>query len=320
MILASLSVALLVLFLSSCQYPFHPPLPANKPPTPPPRPPGPPSHSFNISRAYVISLYTDTLAPHELAASIRHYLHIQDTRVFPAINGTSAIESGGLDQLTLYTRYLMLAGRHDHMQLSNPSMLGCLLSHVSLWKSIRPNETIAVFEEDAYLDMASAERMHTLSQDMRAVPAWDVLLLESGHSLIASGQWENVGTLAATCSQNQSLHQPPCTWFGTRGYLMTHSGAQQLLEHVLPISVQVDALIGLVAAFSPGFTMYWTRQNIAHLKLLHVTGVWDACFKCYLPTSPYLYVLLILAVVAYVFASMRAFTIRLVLHWRQGNK
>ena len=65
--------------------------------------------------------------------------------------------------------------------------------------------------------------------------------------------------------------------------------------------------------------MYWTRQNIAHLKLLHVTGVWDACFKCYLPTSPYLYVLLILAVVAYVFASMRAFTIRLVLHWRQGG-
>jgi hypothetical protein len=35
----------------------------------------------------------------------------------------------------------------------------------------------------------------------------------------------------------------PCTWFGTRGYLITHSGAQHLLRHAYPISVQVFALI-----------------------------------------------------------------------------
>jgi hypothetical protein len=48
--------------------------------------------------------------------------------------------------------------------------------------------------------------------------------------------------------------------------------------------------MGLVAAFSPGFKMYWTRENIAHLQLFHVSAVWDACFKCYLPSGPYAYV------------------------------
>lgn len=179
------------------------------------------------------------------------------------------------------------------MQLSTPAMLGCLLSHVKVWQAVQPNETVAVFEEDAYIDLISAQRMHFLSRDMKAIRAWDVLLLESGHGLIASGEWEYIGDYAATClvPENHSLAKTTCTWFGTRGYLITHKGAQHLLQHVYPISVQVDALMGLVAAFSPGFKMYWTRNNIAHLRIFHISAVWDACFKCYLPTGPLLYVL-----------------------------
>lgn len=176
------------------------------------------------------------------------------------------------------------------MQLSTPAMLGCLLSHIRLWESVLPNETIAVFEEDAYIDRVSSERMHSLSYDMRGIASWDVLMLESGQRLISSGEWQYIGDLAATCSSNST----PCTWFGTRGYLITYSGAQHLLRHVYPISVQVDALMGLVAAFSPGFNMYWTRENIAHIRLFHISSVWDACIKCYLPTTPYLYLTILL--------------------------
>lgn len=176
------------------------------------------------------------------------------------------------------------------MQLSTPSMLGCLLSHIRIWESVMPNETIAVFEEDAYLDHVSAERMHYLSKDMHGIGHWDVLMLESGQGLISTGEWQYIGDFAATCSSNSSI----CTWFGTRGYLITYAGAQHLLQHVYPISVQVDAFLGLVAAFSPGFRMYWTRKNIAHLKLFRISTVWDACIKCYLPTSPYLYIILVL--------------------------
>ena len=142
--------------------------------------------------------------------------------------------------------------------------------------------------------MLSAERMHMLSRDVRGLGLeWDVLLLESGHNLIASGAWTSLGELATNCSYQQSSGKV-CAWFGTRGYLITYHGAQHLLRFVYPISVQVDSLISLVAAFSPGFKMLWTRKDIAHLRLFHVTGVWDACFKCYLPASPYPYVLLII--------------------------
>ncbi len=252
-------------------------------------------HSFNISRAHVISLSPESdLMMQELVRSIKYFLHIPNTTVFPAINGTQAVQDGAYQYLTFYTRYLMLSGRHDHMQLSTPGMLGCLLSHVQLWRSIQPNETLAIFEEDAYVDMVSAERMHLLSHDVERLGLeWDVLLLESGHNLIASGDWVNLGDLAATCSYLQSSGKV-CTWFGTRGYLITFRGAQQLLRFVYPISVQVDSLISLVAAFSPGFKMLWTRKDVAHLRLFHVTGVWDACFKCYLPASPHPYIIAIL--------------------------
>lgn len=55
--------------------------------------------------------------------------------------------------------------------------------------------------------------------------------------------------------------------------------------------LKVDALMGLVAAFSHDFRMYWTRENIAHLQLFHMTGIWDGCIKCYLPTSPVHYII-----------------------------
>jgi hypothetical protein len=139
--------------------------------------------------------------------------------------------------------------------------------------------------------------MHSLSEDLAQIK-WDLVLLESGHSLIASGKWQHIGKYAATC--NTVNNTTPCTWFGTRGYLITYNGAQQLLKHAYPISVQVDALMGLVAAFSPEFKMYWTRENIAHLQMFHITGVWDGCLKCYLPTSPWFYVLCLLYVAVHI--------------------
>jgi hypothetical protein len=81
--------------------------------------------------------------------------------------------------------------------------------------------------------------MHSLSKNLAQIK-WDLVFLESGHSLIASGKWQHIGKYAATC--NTVNHTTPCTWFGTRGYLITYNGAQQLLKHAYPISVQVLGL------------------------------------------------------------------------------
>ena len=279
---------------------MSPLLELNPPITEPARRFPPPAHAFDISRAHIISMAPKSEQTLELVRNIRHFLHITNTTVFHAVNGTEAVGSyDAVERLTLYTRYLMLSGRHDHMQLSNSGMLGCYLSHTQIWKSIQPNETVAIFEDDAYIDLVSAERMESLSRDVERLGlAWDVLLLESGHNMIASGEWVSLGTLAATCLYEPGSGQA-CTWFGTRGYLINYRGARHLLRFASPISVQVDALIGLVAAFSPGFRMIWTRKDIARLRLFYTTGVWDACFKCYLPASPYPYVPVLLAFVAY---------------------
>ncbi len=68
----------------------------------------PPKHSFNISRALIISLYPENMG--SLVTSIQHYLHIPYTTVFRAVNGSQAIHSGALRDLSLYTQYLMLSG------------------------------------------------------------------------------------------------------------------------------------------------------------------------------------------------------------------
>ena len=101
------------------------------------------------------------------------------------------------ETLPLYTRHLLRHGRRDHMQIGNPEMLGCLLSHMAVWARAG-NETVAVFEEDAVLDRVSALRMGALLEDMTDV-RWNLLMLESGH-LGVRGAWSYVGSLAATCA------------------------------------------------------------------------------------------------------------------------
>jgi hypothetical protein len=60
----------------------------------------------------------------------------------------------------------------------------------------------------------------------------------------------------------------------------------------------VDALISLAATFHPEtFQMYWTTHDIAHLRLMHVTTIWEGCIKCYLPTAPVFYASLALLLI-----------------------
>ncbi len=57
----------------------------------------------------------------------------------------------------------------------------------------------------------------------------------------------------------------------------------------------MDALISLAATFHPEtFRMFWTTHDIAHLRLMHVTTIWEGCIKCYLPTGPIFYLSLAL--------------------------
>ena len=229
---------------------------------------------MNITRAVIIAL--NTLDVTLLQKNIR--LHItQRVDIFQAINGSQAMALSQ-ETLPLYTRYLIDHGRQNHMQIGNGAMLGCLLSHIEIWKTITPGETVGVFEEDAQIDAVSASRLWWFQQDMHGL-SWDILKLDSGQ-LIDSGKSKYVGTgMAATCANGES-----CLRWGTRGYLLRYNGAQLLLNFASHPVIQVDALISLLATYkSHQFKLYWATADIAQASNWRMSKVWDRCiWQCFM--------------------------------------
>jgi hypothetical protein len=49
--------------------------------------------------------------------------------------------------------------------------------------------------------------------------------------------------------------------------------------------------------------MYWTRENVVHMRFVRLSTIWEGCIKCYLPALPIYYlctgvVLLLLSCIA----------------------
>ena len=71
--------------------------------------------------------------------------------------------------------------------------------------------------------------------------------------------------------------------YGTRAYMLNYKGAQLLLRNAQPITLQVDALISLVAAYGP-LQLYWTTETVVHDTPWRRSRVWDGCIlHCIVP-------------------------------------
>ena len=244
-----------------------------------------PVHHFNITKSFVIAL--DPLLGSKVAHAAALYFGLTHMVVFKAINATEAMAAA---ELPLYTQRLIQLGRNEHMQLGNGAMLGCLMSHLAVWEQMHEGDIFAVFEEDAQFDETSAVRLRTLANDMHS-QEWHMVVLEAGQSLISTGTHNKVGAIAETCAPKSNA---PCTWYGTRGYILKHTGAKILKKHAKPFIVQVDALIGLVAATFPAdFRLFWTRADIAYPSNWRRSAVFDWCISCIFPTVElYVYILI----------------------------
>ena len=220
--------------------------------------------------AYVISL----TPPARLLGEIKTHLKT-DAKHVQAVNKSDTFQY----KVPLYTLHTMEYGRHDHMQIGNREMLGCLLSHVSVWKQFlnSTDETVLVFEEDAIIDKNSAGVLGSIWEDLRGRPGWSVVMLERGHTTSGMG-WaaQNNSKFLLGCSGS-------CHWFGTRGYLLSREGATILLQHADPYVVQVDALISLVASWDSQFTMLATKTDVASPSFWKRSTVYDGCLKCWVP-------------------------------------
>ena len=251
------------------------------------------THSFNITKSFVIAL--DPLLGAKVAHTASLYLGLPSMTIFKAINSTEAKELAvATGELPLYTQRLLQVGRSEHMQLGNAAMLGCLLSHMAIWDMMQAGDTFVVFEEDAQFDEVAAIRLRKLAADVHAHD-WHMVILEAGQSLISTGTRKQVGELAETCAEETRV---PCTWYGTRGYILKHSGARLLKQHAKPFIVQVDALIGLVAAAFPAdFRLYWTRADVAYPSNWRRSVIFDGCISCIFPKVE-VYVYIVIALLA----------------------
>jgi GR25 family glycosyltransferase involved in LPS biosynthesis len=230
---------------------------------------------LNITAGFIIALDTDSVI--DLYMNVKRFLNVEDINVLQAINSTNALKKTEHD-LPLYVQNLVRWGRHDHMQLYSGGSLGCLMSHIEVWKQVKG--VSLVLEEDANLDSVSMKRLRDLMVDMQDLQ-WDLLMLEGGH-LGLNGVWKYIGENAATCANWSTLDSwESCNWMGSRGYLITERGAQLLLKNAYPFMVQTDALMGLTATFDPTFFMYWPLYDIAHPTYLRRSRLWDGCIKCY---------------------------------------
>jgi hypothetical protein len=236
------------------------------------------------SHAFVIAL--DPAWGGMLAARISSHLALSSVDVIAAHNGSGV-------SLPLYTRFLVKHGRYEHKQIGNKAMVGCFLSHVAAWRRVKG--WAYVFEEDAFVDQAT---LWSVSRLLREVRDFSILMLQA-RRFEAEGSVRVTGPLAATCDA--------CTWFGTRGYIVTEAGAGILLEHFEPIVTQVDALIGLVNEFDPRFRLVWTQRDIVGNAHSFASTVWDGCLLACFAMAIHTACLLFLAILCAL----------LILRWRK---
>lgn len=178
---------------------------------------------------------------------------------FPAVNGRTLTDTGFKATYVHKVTWL------------KPSEVGCLLSHVSLWKKVAEDPTlnrIAIFEDDARTHMEGESVLRMVSDlythfQTHKIPEPDMLYL--GKSLDDCMQYQKVWNNVYTSTHPQCLH----------AYIISKRGAQQLLSmapyfeaiDMVPIKA-IEAGKIRVMAFHPSIffqDVFGTTSNLRSL-------------------------------------------------------
>jgi GR25 family glycosyltransferase involved in LPS biosynthesis len=119
--------------------------------------------------------------------------------------------------------------RTKHHQLSRGA-IGCYLSHISVMKDIKPNETYLILEDDVNIDIDVESKIKNILD--KAPADWDIILL--GHSHYLKDNSYN--------DPHNNLNKAYSYW-GMFGYLINYKGAQKVLSKSSKIDGQIDSVI-----------------------------------------------------------------------------
>jgi hypothetical protein len=196
------------------------------------------------ARGFVLSM--DNATGWEVTAALAAAFEIEEMQVVLG-------HAGNVSDLTQYGRHVMRHGRTDDLQIGNVNMLGCLEGHREVWARVEQDSY--VFEHDAVAAKGALETVRQALRDVAHQP-WSVLMLqrssgsEQTHFFADGMQYTQVGKITRRCQD--------CVSYGTRGYIVRPDAARTLLAHYDPPTVQVDAYMSLLSAYSGEFRQVWT--------------------------------------------------------------
>lgn len=180
---------------------------------------------------------------------------------FPAVNGRNLLDS----EIILKQKYV------HKLTWMKPSEIGCMLSHVSLWKQVAENpeyNRIAIFEDDARTHVEGDKLINLLSEfysylEDNNIPEPNMLYL--GKSLDDCMNYENVMGNIYKSTHPQCLH----------AYIITKEGANKLLQmapfkeaiDMIPIKAIEKEIINVMAAHPSIFfqDIFGTISNLRNL-------------------------------------------------------
>jgi glycosyl transferase family 25 len=174
----------------------------------------------SITRSVIINL---DYKPEQFKNTIQEYEASDLSQVpierFSAIVGSKLDITEYLDQAT--QRELLeveeTGYRTKHHQLTRGA-IGCYLSHMEIYKSVRPGEIVLVLEDDIKI------KPDALKSIVWPIGYWDILLL--GHS-----------------AMRKNFDGSVKSFWGMFGYLITYEGAQKILKKGHPIDCQIDTFL-----------------------------------------------------------------------------
>lgn len=204
------------------------------------------------------------------------------------VEHVQAITNYTLSELPLYTQYMIDNRRRSHMEIGNMAMVGCFMSHLSIWERMNMSgDVVLVLEEDALLDLNYDTRIDMILESTGNT-SWDVIMLTSRMWGVAK-----MNTVALNDYLYRCQTKKGCDWFGTRGYLLHPNAIPKLLANVFPIVVQVDAFLSLMNSYHPNFVMLWSVQEVVHESWFHLSSIWDMCLVCFVTEEIIAYVVIL---------------------------
>ncbi|MDR5886700.1 glycosyltransferase family 25 protein [Vreelandella janggokensis] len=200
----------------------------------------------------IVSLEKDKIKRDSVLLALENLKLSSYADIFYAVDGNK-IDSCVLTKINSNRKPYWRTGFNRDL---SPGEAGCLLSHLTLYKSITEDCIMLILEDDVNID---PELVHFINRIDKLPSGWDVLLL--GHQVDRKrpsrvslwGRKKNAGFVVG---------KPVEMACGTYGYLINYHGAKKLIKVLENIDAPIDHYTGI----TDHINLYVAKQPLVHFS------------------------------------------------------